>query len=137
MSSETGHTETGHAETNHTKLDMQYVTSRQITANNDVLDKSLLKNMIHDVENQRSGDHEIHSDESTKSAKWSCHDGIISKSLVIFIAQFLLSISVVIVSIVKLFTGSVDERTLYISLLTGTVSLYMPSPMISKKNNQG
>lgn len=131
MSSETGHTETGHAETNHTKLDMQYVTSRQITANNDVLDKSLLKNMIHDEVL------EIPSDDSTKSAKWSCHDGVVSKSLVIFIAQFLLSISVIIVSIVKLFTGTVDERTLYISLLTGTVSLYMPSPMISKKNNQG
>ena len=61
----------------------------------------------------------------------SCH---CTKSLVVFVINVIFSSTVVVFCIIKLCspTLTAGDKTLYLSLLTGTVSLYSPSPFQGK-----
>lgn len=77
--------------------------------------------------------HAVDSDESTPSSSWSMRRGM-SKSLITLLARFSLSLTMIIFCIVRLSSGlTADERTLYISMLSGTVGAWMPSPLQDKK----
>lgn len=81
----------------------------------------------------------IHPDsesrESQSSSVWRFKDGL-NKNFIVLVLRFIISLIIIIFCIVQLSKPiTADIRTLYVSILTGTVSSWSPSPFeVGRKN---
>jgi hypothetical protein len=68
-----------------------------------------------------------------KPTEWKCCQYTCERALTVFICKFCFSMILVLFCVSQLSKGNLETEkfTLYISILTGTVNLWMPNPTIT------
>lgn len=87
-----------------------------------------------DIEN--NSNNSVSNGNSVNNGKWHLFGKVCPKSEIVFFVQIILVYIVVIVSIVNLTIGRVDDDKLWIALLSSSIGYILPCPSLKIVNKQ-